>query len=275
MSYPTEALSKLSWAERLALGCGRWVNENRRAKAVAMWLTWTVTRRWMSWMSGARMHLVGLDKVKALHLDRGILLASNHRSFFDMFMVLTHLSRHTPHCQRAYFPVRSTFFYENLLGVVVNGLASSMAMFPPIYRDPEKADATRAGLDFLTAELARPGTLVGIHPEGTRGKGPDPYELLPAEPGFGRVVLMAKPVVVPLFVNGMTNAFVRECRSTLDGTGKPIIVVFGDPVDVSEHAGADPHKLRPQVLVGRKVLAEIARLGEVERAYRAELGARA
>lgn len=271
MGYGDEPSSGLSLGERFALGCGRLVNEHAGAKAAAQWFTRSVTSRWMSWFSAARVHFLGLAQMQALQPDRGVLLASNHRSFFDMFMVLTHLSKHTGYCQRPYFPVRSTFFYERPLGVLVNAATSSMAMFPPVYRDPGRAALTRAGLDFLAEELKRPGTVVGIHPEGTRGRGPDPYELLPAEPGFGRVVLLARPIVVPVFVGGLANDFFEECASTLDGTGAPIILAFGSPVDLSEFDGADPHKLRAQVQAGRKVLGEIARLGEEERALRARL----
>ena len=271
MGYGDETTQCLSLGERVALRCGRLVNEHAGAKAAAMWFTHKVTSRWMTWVSAARMNLVGLEKMQALRPDRGLLLASNHRSFFDMFMVLTHLSKHTDYCLRPYFPVRSTFFYEHPLGMLVNAATSAMAMFPPVYRDPGKVEVTRAGLDFIAGELARPGTVVGIHPEGTRGKGPDPYELLPAEPGFGRVVLMARPIVIPIFISGLANDFLKECTSTLDGTGIPIIISFGDPVDLKEFDKADPHKLRAQVQVGRKVLGEIAKLAEAEPTVRSSL----
>mgnify|MGYP001480307136 CR=1 FL=1 len=38
----------------------------------------------------------------------------------------------------------------------------------------------------------QPGTVVGLHPEGTRGKGPDPYTFLPAQPGVGKLALVAE-----------------------------------------------------------------------------------
>jgi 1-acyl-sn-glycerol-3-phosphate acyltransferase len=188
-----------------------------------------------------------------------------------MYMITTYSYRFTKHVQRMYFPVRSEFFYDHPLGPLVNGVMSFLSMYPPVFRAPEKRGVTRAGLDFLARELARPGTVVGMHPEGTRGKGDDPYELLKPEPGFGRVVLESMPVVIPIFINGMGNDFVHECKSTLDGTGYPIFMVFGEPVDLAEFAGADPHRLRAQVDVGRKVMAAIAALAERERGLRAAL----
>lgn len=264
-------LSALSRFERAALRLGALVNESARAKAASRHFNQAVTGRWMNLVSERRMTLLGLEHVVALHPDRGVLLAANHRSFFDMYMVLTHLHKRVDWCERSYFPVRSAFWYDHPLGVVTNLVASGMSMFPPVYREAEKREVTRVGLDFLAAELKRPGTVVGIHPEGTRNKGDDPYDLLPAEPGFGRVVLGARPIVVPVFVNGMANDFIHECRSTLDGTGIPIIIAFGAPVDFGELLDADPHRLRAQVAVGRRVLDAIAALAELERAERAKL----
>ena len=51
-----------------------------------------------------------------------------------------------------------------------------------------------------------------MHPEGTRGKGPDPYELLPAQPGVGKLALVGKPVVIPAFILGLGNDIVEDVR---------------------------------------------------------------
>jgi 1-acyl-sn-glycerol-3-phosphate acyltransferase len=267
-------LASLTGFERFSLSLGSWVNESPRLKRATKRFNEAVTGRWMRLVSEARIDLLGLEHATSLECDRGVLLAANHRSFFDMYMVLTHLHRHVDWWHRAYFPVRSVFWYDHPFGVLINGLASAMSMYPPIYRETEKRGATRAGLDFLAAELQRPGTVVGIHPEGTRNKGDDPYDLLPAEPGFGRVVLQARPIVLPIFINGMTSNFVSECRSTFDRTGPPIIIAIGAPVDFGDLLDADPQRLRAQVAIGRRVLEEIAKLAELEKARRAELTAR-
>ena len=44
---------------------------------------------------------------------------------------------------------------------------------------------------------------------GTRGKGDSPYELLPAHPGVGQIVLQARPIAVPVFVNGLPNGLMQ------------------------------------------------------------------
>ena len=53
-----------------------------------------------------------------------------------------------------------------------------------------------------------------MHPEGTRGKGPDPYEFLPAQPGVGKLALVAQPIVIPAFILGLGNNIVEDIRST-------------------------------------------------------------
>jgi 1-acyl-sn-glycerol-3-phosphate acyltransferase len=274
MHLSPDQLSTLTRRERIALRLGAYVNESARGKAAARWFSEAVTSRWMTLVSERRMVLVGMEHMEALKPDRGVLLAANHRSFFDMYMVLTYLHKRVSFCERVFFPVRSSFWYDHFVGMAINAACSTMAMYPPIFREAEKREVTRVGLDFLAEQLQHPGTVVGIHPEGTRGKGPDPYELLPAEQGFGRVVLGARPIVVPIFINGMSSDLAAECRSTFDGTGIPIIMAFGKPVDLSEFDGADPHRLRSQIEVGRKVLGEIQKLSEVERRMRAELDAK-
>jgi len=64
---------------------------------------------------------------------------------------------------------------------------SFLAMYPPIFRERSRAALNLVGLDELAWLLRRGGTFLGIHPEGTRGKGDDPYTLLPAQPGVGRI----------------------------------------------------------------------------------------
>lgn len=262
-------LHVLTRFERFTFAVARFINESRLLKAVSHRVNLTAGRPWMTLVSSRRIKLVGIEKLAALRPERGVLLAANHRSFFDMYMVTTYLTRHVDYCRRLYFPVRSGFWYDHPLGMVVNGLASGMSMYPPVFRAPEKKGVTRAGLDYLADELQKRGTVVGIHPEGTRSTGDDPYELLPPEPGFGRLVLKARPIVVPVFVNGMGNNLAREIVGTMTKKGPPIGIVFGDPMDLSRWDGSDPTRLRDQQAVGRAVLDEIRRLGELDRELRA------
>lgn len=273
MQVPAQDLATLSTVERFAVRFACAVNRSARVQRVRHWINTHLHRHWVSLLSRRRVHLVGIDGIVSLHPARGLLLASNHRSFLDHFVIAACIYQRVETWTRFYFPVRSGFFYDNPAGILLNLCATSCTMFPPVFRPLSKRGVTRAGLDFLSQELQSPEVLVGIHPEGTRGKGPDPYALLPAEPGFGRVVLQARPVVVPVFVNGLGNNPLREVAREHRRGSAPIIIVYGEPVDLSAFADADPHLLRHQVHVGRRVLADIARLGQVERELRQRLTA--
>ena len=117
-------------------------------------------------------------------------------------------------------------------------------------------------------ELARDaGNVVGLHPEGTRNRGADPYTLLPAQPGVGEVVYWAKPIVLPAFILGLGNDLAAQVRSNFDGTGLPITLVFGAPVDMSAFA-CQPPRRRTYKRVADRLRAAIAELAEQERQIR-------
>lgn len=267
---PHEELANLSGIERRALVFNRWLNASP-LHPLSHWLNTQFHRRWIQALATSRrLHTVGLERLASMPTDRGVLLASNHRSFFDQFIIACSIYQVTKRWSRFYFPVRSEFFYDHPVGVILNAVCTSATMFPPVFRPRAKRGVTRAGLNFLAEELQNPATLCGIHPEGTRGKGPDPYELLGAEPGFGKVVLQARPTVIPIFINGLSNNPVEEVRQNL-GARRPITILFGEPADLSEFDDEDPVLLRNQVKAGRKVLSEVAKLAEQERELRAQL----
>lgn len=260
--------------ERVALGLSRLVNETEATKALQQLYLSQFGQRWVYQVTKNLLHHDGLERVAALNPPAGVLLCANHRSFFDSYIIALLLMRHrVPWVQRLYFPVRSNFFYERPAGVAVNALMGGLCMYPPIFRDPAKAAANKTALEQVTAVLQKPGTVVGMHPEGTRGKGADPYQLLPAQPGVGQVVLRARPTVLPVFVNGLSNDFVGQIAGNFRTGGKrgaPIIVVFGDPVDLGDLARGNP---RPALYkrVSDRVLDEIRLLGEREKTLRAAL----
>ncbi len=234
----------LSRVERGAVSLIRTANENQAFKGLQRRYLDRVSRAWMRRVIHRRTYVDGLDSLRDLAPPAGVLLAANHRSFFDQYAVMVTLDEWgVSWTKRLFFPVRSTFFYESPLGVLVNLAMGGGVMYPPIFRDRNKAQLNEDSLDRVTEALARPGTVVGMHPEGTRGKGPDPYELLPAQPGVGRVILRSGATVLPIFINGLTNEiraemqhnYARRARETY-----PIVICFGKPVDYSEFTKAKP-----------------------------------
>lgn len=230
--------------------------------AVGIWESTTLTA--IAWLCiGRRVRVFGLDD-GPISRDGRFIAVANHRSFFDFFVVRAIL-RWSPVCpRRAFFPVRSNFFYTSPLGVFINMNLSGMSMFPPILRDPERGAWNKYALARANAELQKPGTLLGMHPEGTRNKGPDPYRFLPAQPGIGRVVLEASPEVqvVPIFVLGMSNSLGKELiRNWRRPAEHPIYVWFGEAVDFGDLRAAG-NRPTTQKRASDRCLEAIARLGE-------------
>lgn len=231
------------------------------------WCQRHIGSSWIHHSTKNLLHVHGLDRLPALDPTRSYICASNHRSFFDLYVVTAYLVRRgLPH--RIVFPVRSEFFYDHPLGFLVNGVMSFFAMYPPIFRDAPRASLNLFGLDEIASMLSRGGTFVGMHPEGTRNKSEDPYTLLPAQPGVGRLIHRSNATVIPVFVNGLINDLPRQVKSNFDGTGIPVHAVFGRPIDFTD---LFERKGSPRVFrsVAERVRDELGELGQEEKRIRA------
>ena len=242
---------------------------HRRAQPLTERYLRTVSAAWMTLGSKHMMHPVGLERLAGLSFDDGVLLVSNHRSFFDMYMLTVLLHRFTALRQPVLCPVRADYFYTRPDGLLVNLVIGGGRMFPPFFRDPSKADFNKWALERVVGELRRGRVLVGYHPEGTRNRNDDPYTPLPAQPGVGKLVMESWPVVVPAFIHGLSNNIVGDIIGKFRGT-KRVVAVFGEPIDLS------PFKKMTNRLASHKRIADaltkrIYELGEEERAVRATL----
>jgi len=226
----------------------------------------SVGQWWIRAVTMRLSHVHGLERLPAWNADESVVCVCNHRSFYDLYVVTAELvARGLP--QRLLFPVRSTFFYDHPLGPFVNGAMSFFAMYPPIFRDRRRAAHNLAALDELAALLRRGGFFVGLHPEGTRKKDDDPYSFLPAQGGVGRVVHKARCTVIPVFVNGLQNDFVKQVRTGVAGTGETIHVVYGAPVDFGGLMRA-PGSPRTYKRVADRCLEAIGELAQEEKSIR-------
>ncbi|APR99586.1 hypothetical protein BCY86_02000 [Pajaroellobacter abortibovis] len=183
-----------------------------------------------------------------------------------MYVITSLLVRHGLR-HRLLFPVRSTFFYDHPLGLVINGTMSFFAMYPPFFRDKKRALLNHQNLTELTSLLRRGNTFVGIHPEGTRNTGEDPYTLLPAQNGTGRLIYEARVPVLPVFINGLTNHFIKQIYSNWRHQGEHVIIVFGEPIALSSLLDLPPSfSLYKQIT--NKTLIAIHQLGQEEKKLR-------
>ncbi len=266
----------LSRIERFAVRLAELANEDPRGK----WLQTRFLRGfsyvWVRAGIAHRMLVEGLDEMLALRPETGVMLVSNHRSFFDQYaMLLACYMGPVPWAKRLYFPVRSNFFYDRPLGIAVNAAVAAGAMYPPIYRQSDRRALNDDALERMAEIVRRRGNVLGMHPEGTRGKGPDPYTFLPAQPGVGKLALIARPVVIPAFILGLGNNIVDDIRVNYsrDARGsRAIVIVFGAPVDYADLCTEKP---RPTLYkkCADSFMVEVGKLAAREKALRADLAA--
>jgi 1-acyl-sn-glycerol-3-phosphate acyltransferase len=233
------------------------------------WCQRNIGARWIDAATRNLRHVHGLDRVPFLDPNKSFVCVSNHRSFFDLYVVTTLLVlQGMPH--RMLFPVRSNFFYDKPLGFAVNGAMSFFAMYPPIFRERARAPLNLAGIDEVAWIARRGGAFIGMHPEGTRNKDGDPYEFLPAQSGVGRIIRQADVDVIPVFVNGLVNDLVEQVSSNARRNGIPIVVVFGKPIDFAGLLQENPSPRLYKRIADRSIEA-IRELSKEERAIRASL----
>jgi 1-acyl-sn-glycerol-3-phosphate acyltransferase len=261
-----EGGERLSRLERLNIGAVRRTFEPGPVDRAVRFCQRHIGAEWITTVTRNLLHVHGLERLPPFDPGKSYICASNHRSFFDLYVITGYLVKNgLPH--RLVFPVRSDFFYDSPLGLLVNGLMSFLAMYPPIFRDRARAALNLVGLDELAWMLRRGGTFLGMHPEGTRGRGDDPYEMLPAQSGVGRLIHKSGAAVLPVFVNGLLNDLPRQVTSNYDGTGVPVHIVFGAPLDYGEIAS---QKGSPRVYraIADQTRSAIIELGHEERAHR-------
>jgi 1-acyl-sn-glycerol-3-phosphate acyltransferase len=234
----------LTLVEKVAMRAADAINNTPLGKRVQQEFLRRVSYVWVRAILARRCLLEGLDEVIAMQPDRGVLFVSNHRTFFDQYAIFLGLYLSgTPWCERIHFPVRSNFFYEHPLGMLVNWAVTANVMYPPVFRQRERAVENKKMVAQVVAMLREPGGVVGIHPEGTRGKGPDPYEMMPAQPGIGQIALQAAPIVIPVFIQGLSNDLVSDVRANFQSTvrrERPVVIVFGSPIDYSDLLAQKP-----------------------------------
>src|SRR5688572_11316014 len=175
-------------------------------------------------------HVHGRDRLPPFDAKKSYLVVSNHRSFFDLYVITGYLvNRDMPH--RLAFPVRSKFFYDKPLGLFVNGVMSFFAMYPPVFRERSRAALNLASLDETVRLRRRGGAFAGPNSEGSRNHADDPYTLSPTPGGVCSVVQAAKDDGILVFINGLGNDLPRQMAGNFARKGTPIIVNFGAPVD--------------------------------------------
>jgi 1-acyl-sn-glycerol-3-phosphate acyltransferase len=260
---------RLSFWERVIIAFVRGTFRKGLVDSLIRWLQHGIGSSWIHHCTKRLRHMYGIERLPVLEQRQSYILVANHRSFFDLYVIFGDLVRRGLN-HRIVFPVRSKFFYDNPIGLFVNGVMSFFAMYPPLFRERKKLILNPTSLDELSWLLQRGGMFCGIHPEGTRKKDDDPYTFLPAQRGVGRIIQGARVPVIPVFINGLINDLPRQIESNFDGTGRPIVVVFGAPIDFGGLLD-EPSNARTEQRIAERTLEAIGELGQEERRIRAAL----
>jgi 1-acyl-sn-glycerol-3-phosphate acyltransferase len=263
--------NELSAIERWQIRFVRGTFSPGRIDSVIRFLQRHFSANWVDISTRNLLHVRGVERLPPFGRDSSTILIANHRSFFDLFVVSSVLLKRG--CtQRLMFPVRSKFFYDAPLGLVVNGAMSIFAMYPPLFRGRDRAALNRASVGELVRVLRAGNALVGLHPEGSRNRDADPYSFLPARPGTGRIIhaVGSKASVVPVFINGLSNSLGRQVAGNYLKTGAPITIVFGRPVDLDDLL-VQPASVDLDQRISDRAFAAVHALGPEDRELRASL----
>jgi 1-acyl-sn-glycerol-3-phosphate acyltransferase len=259
-------LEPLSATERVGFEIAHFMNKGA-AKRLMAFCQRHIGSLWIYLATYNLMQVYGIDNVERTDPDRPLILVANHRSFFDMYTVSSVLFRRTKRPITLFFPVRAKFFYDNPAGWLVNFIMGWFSMYPPFFREERKA-AKREFDKYSMRRLIQlcsegPGNVIGFHPEGKRNLTGGPYEMLPAQPGIGKVIYQARPQVLPVFLLGLSNDLGKQVLSNWRG-GEKIRIWFGEPVVLDEfYAKSD--RLRTHKEIADHLMAKIAELGEQDR----------
>lgn len=263
-----EELALLSPVEKFAFRLTHRMNLGRWKRF------WTFCQRhigslWIKISTYNLMNVFGIENVENSDASRPVLLVANHRSFFDMYVVSSVLFRQTRRPISLYFPVRARFFYDNPVGWFVNLVMGWWSMYPPFFR--EAGEARKREFDKYSLrrliQICSEGEahLIGFHPEGKRNLSKDPYSFLPAQPGIGKVVMEARPQVIPIFIAGLGNDLPKQILGNWTG-GEKVRIWFGEQIDLEEFY-SQRNALRTHKLLADHIMMKIAELGELDRQW--------
>jgi len=262
----------MSPTERRLLRFCELVNERQALKRAQTTFHESFSRHWIRLCTSNLLQVVGAEHVTSFRPPTGVMICSNHRSFFDMYVIGAVLRNlRTPWFRDVIFPVRSPFFYDSWAGLALNMVMGGGAMYPPIFRGAERSELNKVSVDRIVRFAQQPGAVVGMHPEGTRGKGPDPYELLKAQPGAGQIALQTGVPVLPIWIRGLSNDLPRQLLANFrpsDGGDHGIHVHLGPPVDLDDLRTQKPRATIYKRAADR-ILDAIRELGAQERAMSA------
>ncbi|HEY0427056.1 MAG TPA: lysophospholipid acyltransferase family protein, partial [Pyrinomonadaceae bacterium] len=263
LSPTKEELSALSATEKIGFRLTHRMN-------LGVWKRiWTFCQRhigslWIYLATYNLMNVFGIEHVEQTSDEKPLLLVANHRSFFDMYTVSSVLFRRTTRPIALFFPVRAKFFYTSPIGWFVNFVMGWFSMYPPFFYKNEQREFDKFSMRRLIqiCSEARPN-VIGLHPEGKRNFSDNPYDFLPAQTGVGKIVMAARPQVIPIFIAGLGNDLTKQIKGNWT-TGEKVRIWFGEPIDLSQFY-EKRDSLRTHKQIADFLMEKIAELAEKDR----------
>ena len=182
----------------------------------------------------------GLDE---LPLEGGLVIASNHISFWDPPLIGAAIPR------ESYFLAKEELFQTPVLGPLIRSVNAI-----PIRRGAADLQGLTRAIDAL-----RRGAAVLLFPEGSRMRD---GELHPARPGVGLMAVNAEVPIAPCFISGSNRPGRWWHR------GARVRIRFGKARDWRDYAGPESDLTPGRPLyqrIGARVMEDIARLRDQER----------
>jgi 1-acyl-sn-glycerol-3-phosphate acyltransferase len=245
----------------------RWHSVPALSRA-ANWLARNFARREVELILHNILEDHHFERIAKANFDNGVLVCANHRSYVDNFAVAVRTMAHIPSDVRMIAPARTEGLFDKPWGILINFFITGMNMYPPVVRSSRGAMWGKQVIQILSDLLRSGRTAIFIHPEGGRNKGSDPYHLMPAKPGLGKIIHSTRCDVFPVFLQG----FPREPGAFLKANlrrGQPLVhAVMGEPLDFSAERAlpASPEIYRE---IGRRLMDAIAELSTEELEIRA------
>jgi 1-acyl-sn-glycerol-3-phosphate acyltransferase len=158
----------------------------------------------------ARVHVVRSEN--ANH-DDGFLLAANHISHFDPFIISSAIER------KIDWMAMAEFFWSPLLGFLLRAVDAF-----PADRDRADRKTIRTAIERLKS-----GHVIGLFPEGgIRDGAKSMLEGAPLRPGAATLAHIAGVPILPCVIVGSDRLYSKRCWLPLRRT--PIWVAFGNPI---------------------------------------------
>lgn len=182
-------------------------------------------------------------------LSGGVILASNHRSFIDSFVIPIVSPRHV-----RFLAKEEYWTGTSIKGTLQRGFFTAVGMVPVNRRSATAAqESLDAGLKVL-----QEGEAFGIYPEGTRSRDGRLYR---GRTGVAWLALHAGVPVVPVGLIGTEH--IQPVGSYFPRLAK-VTVRFGTPIEVEKYQGLPAGKARRRLT--DDVMDAIATLTGQERA---------